>query len=177
MAEALTIARPYAEAAFKIAKEQNALPDWAGALTRLAVVAGTEEAQQIADDPGVTASAVADLIADSAGQLSNEQKNFLHTLVDNGRLGVVSEVAAHYRKLHAAEADTLDAEVRSAFPLTDAQADEIKSALEQKYGKPVNVDVHVAPELIGGVSIRIGDDVMDSSVRGKLDQMANSLKI
>ncbi|MGB7182678.1 MAG: F0F1 ATP synthase subunit delta [Burkholderiaceae bacterium] len=177
MAEALTIARPYAEAAFKIAQEQNALPDWADALNRLAIVASTPEARRIADDPGLKSSVVADVIADSAGPLSAEQKNFLHALVDNDRLGVLSEVATHYRKLHANQVGTLDAEVRSAFPLSDDQTAQIKSALEEKYQKPVNVEIHVAPELIGGVSIRIGDDVMDSSVRGKLDQMANSLKI
>jgi F-type H+-transporting ATPase subunit delta len=177
MAEASTIARPYAEAAFKLASQQNALPDWASALDRLAVVSGTPEAQQIADDPALSIDKVTSVIADSAGSLSKEQNNLLHTLVENGRLGVMGEVAAHFRKLHNEQAGTLDAIVESAYPLDDAQEADIKQTLEAKYGRKISTEVHVVPELIGGVSIRIGDEVIDSSVRGKLEKMASSLKV
>lgn len=177
MAEALTIARPYAEAAFKLAVEQNALPNWADALDRLAVVAGTDEAQQIADDPAVSVDKITGLIADSAGNLSAEQTNLLSTLLANGRFAVMGEIAGHFRKLRSEHEGTLDAVVRSAYPLEDAQTEDIRQTLEAKYGRKVNVEVHVAPELIGGVSIQIGDEVLDASVRGKLDQMASSLKV
>jgi len=177
MAESLTIARPYAEAAFKLASEQNALPDWAGALERLAVVAGTPEAQQLADDPAIPADKVTGVIAESAGKLNKEQNNLLHTLVENGRLGVMGEVAAHFRKLHNEQAGSLDAIVQSAFPLDDKQQADIQSTLESKYGRKVAIEVQVEPALIGGVSIRIGDEVLDSSVRGKLEKMASSLKV
>lgn len=177
MAEALTIARPYAEAAFKLAIEQNALPDWASALERLAVVAGTPEAQKLADDPAIADDKVTSVIADSAGALNAEQTNLLQTLVENGRLSVLSEVSAHFRKLHNEQAGSLDAIVQSAYPLDDAQAAEIQQTLEAKYGRKVSIEVHVEPALIGGVSIRVGDEVIDSSVRGKLEKMASSLKV
>lgn len=177
MAEALTIARPYAEAAFKLALEQDALPDWAEALSRLATVASTPEARMIAADPGMSVEQITSIISDSAGTLSPEQHNLLSALVENGRLAVMSEVATHFRKLHSGQLGTLDAIVRSAYPLNDEQTADIKQTLEAKYGRQVDVEVHVAPELIGGVSIQIGDEVLDASVRGKLDRMASSLKV
>ena len=103
--------------------------------------------------------------------------NLLTTIVENGRLGVMGEVATHFRRLFNEHAGTLDAIVRSAYPLDDGQTDDIRQTLEDKYGRKVTIEVHVAPELIGGVSIHIGDEVLDASVRGKLDRMASSLKV
>jgi F-type H+-transporting ATPase subunit delta len=175
MAESQTIARPYAEAAFKWAREHDALPAWSDALDRLAAVVAASGAFDLIGNPNLTTEQVTGLIADTAGELSGEQRNFLSMLVDNDRLAVLPEIAEGFRHLRHQFEQVLEAEVTSAFPVTDEQAAEIRSTLEAKYGKKVDVSTQVDPELIGGVSIRIGDEVHDASVRGKLAQLSAAL--
>jgi F-type H+-transporting ATPase subunit delta len=175
MAEALTLARPYAEAAFKVASAAGHLPAWSDALGRLAAVLDQPQARALTSDPNLSASQVAGLIADVAGQLSPEQKNFVNVMADNERLGVMSEVARLFAELRNAHEKVLEANVASAYPLSEAQIDDIRATLEAKYSAKVSVAVQVEPELIGGVSIRIGDEVMDASVRGKLAQLQAAL--
>lgn len=175
MAESLTIARPYAEAAFQTALQHGALPSWGEALERLAAVVAQPQAAELIGNPTVAPAQVADVIADVAQGLTAEQRSFVHLLAANERLAVLPEVAQLYEQLHHRETGVLDAHVSSAFPLTDVQVFEIRTTLEQKYGRRVQVTTDVAPELIGGVSIRIGDEVMDASVRGKLAQLAAAL--
>lgn len=177
MAEALTIARPYAEAAFSLALEQQALPSWADALERIAAVASNPIARELVGNPALTAQQVADVIVDSAGGLTDDQRRFVRTAAENERLGVMPEVSTLFQKLRHAHEGSLDAVIQSAFPLTDAQTADIVATLEQKYGRKVNARVEVEPELIGGVAIHVGDEVMDASVRGKLAQLAASLKV
>ncbi|MEZ5738950.1 MAG: F0F1 ATP synthase subunit delta [Burkholderiaceae bacterium] len=177
MAEALTIARPYAEAAFKLALESGDLPAWSGALARLAQVAQADEARQIANSPSLTPAQVSGILADTAGDLSTDQKSFVRTVAENGRLGVLPEIAAHFARLRNEQEGAVDATVQSAFALSDAQTADIQAILEKKYGRKVSLQVELEPELIGGVSIRVGDEVMDASVRGKLSQLAGALKV
>ncbi len=177
MAESLTIARPYAEAALGIALEQNALPSWSDALSRLAVVAGTGVARELIGNPQLSNAQVAALVADAAGQLAPEQKNFVQVLADNERLAVLPEISLLFDRLRNEQEGVLDARIASAYPLDERQVDEVVATLREKYGKQIKATVHVDAELIGGVSIRIGDEVIDASVRGKLAQMAGALKL
>lgn len=177
MAESLTIARPYAEAALGIALEQNALPSWSDALSRLAVVAGTDVARDLIGTPQLSNAQVAALVADSAGQLAPEQKSFVQVLAGNGRLAVLPEISALFDELRNAREGVLDAQIASAYPLDERQVAEIVATLQHKFGKQVKAAVHVDADLIGGVSIRIGDEVIDASVRGKLARMAGALKL
>lgn len=176
MAESLTIARPYAEAAFQIARDTQALPSWSDALARLAVVAGTEAARELIGNPRLTVEQVATLCADVAGSVTEQQKNFVRLLADNDRIAVLPEVARLFEGLRNEFEGVLEAQVSSAFPLNDEQVADIVGTLEKKYGRSVKVSVNVDADLIGGVSIRIGDEVMDASVRGKLAQLADALK-
>jgi F-type H+-transporting ATPase subunit delta len=177
MAESLTIARPYAEAAFGLARDLGALPSWSDALARLAAVAGNEVAHELIGTPQLSVAQVAALIADAAGSLTQEQRNFVQVLAENDRLGVLPEVAGQFEALRNAHEGVVDAHVASAFPLSDAQVADIVGTLRDKYGREVKATVSVDPDLIGGVSIRIGDEVMDASVRGKLAQLAGALKL
>jgi F-type H+-transporting ATPase subunit delta len=177
MAESLTIARPYAEAAFKLACERNALANWSAALERLAAVAGSSVARSLIGNPKVTVEQVSAVVADTAGQLDTEQSNFVRVLAENDRLGVLPEISAAFETLRNAHEGVLDAHIASAFPLTDEQLSTIVATLADKYGKQVKASVKVEPELIGGVSIRIGDEVIDASVRSKLAQMASMMKV
>ena len=175
MAESLTIARPYAEAAFKLAREGDALPQWSDALARLSAVASSDAARELIGNPRLTSAQVAGLVADVAGSLSSEQRNFVTLLADNERLGVLPEIAEHYEGLRNDFEGVLDARIASAYPLSEQQVAEVLATLEGKYGRKVKATVSVDPDLIGGISIRIGDEVIDASVRGKLAQLADAL--
>jgi len=128
-------------------------------------------------NPQLSDTQVAFVIADAAGQLSTEQRNLVQVLADNERLAVLPEIAALFDELRNAHEGVLDAQISSAYPLVQQQVDDIVATLAQKYGKQIKATVHVDAELIGGVSIRIGDEVVDASVRGKLAQMAGALKL
>lgn len=176
MAETMTIARPYADAAFGTAVEQASLPAWSDALHRLSAVIASPTAAQVIGNPNLSADQVAAIVADVAGVLTNEQRNFVNLLAANERLAVLPEIAQQFQRLRHAHEQIIDAHVSSAYPLSDAQADDIRSTLQNKYGRKVELTVSIDPELLGGVSIRVGDEVMDASVRGKLAQLAVALK-
>lgn len=176
MAESLTIARPYAEAAFQLARDTGSLSSWSDALARLAVVAGTEAARELIGNPRLSVEQVATVCADAAGAISDQQKNFVRVLAENDRIAVLPEVARLFEALRNEFEGVLEAHVSSAYPLSDAQVEDIVKTLEKKFGRSVKANVRVDSELIGGVSIRIGDEVMDASVRGKLAQLADALK-
>lgn len=177
MAESQTIARPYAEAAFKLAAEAGALPSWSDALGRLAVVAGTEVARELIGNPGLSDEQVSKLFAEAAGPLAEAQQRFVRVLADNERLAVLPEIATAFEALRNAHEGVVDAVVSSAYPLSEAQLATIVETLEQKYSARVKAAVKVDADLIGGVSIRVGDEVIDASVRGKLAQLASAMKL
>ena len=176
MAELQTIARPYAEAAFKVARDAGGLQAWSEALGRLSTVVGTDVARRLIGSPSVTPAQVVGTLTDVAGGLDEAQKRFVQVLTDNERLSVLPEIATLFDELRNSHEGVLEAHVSSAFPLANSQVDEIVKILSERYGKRVKAEVHHDPALIGGVSIRVGDEVIDASVRGKLAQMAGALK-
>jgi len=176
MAESNTIARPYADAAFKIAVETGSLPDWSDAFTRLSAVMRAGEAQALIANPRVTAARIGAVIGDAAGQLSQEQRNFVQILAENDRLSVLAQIASQFEEKRNRHEDVLDARVTSAYPLTQQQIADIVATLQERYGRKVKAQADFDNDLIGGVSIRIGDEVIDASVRGKLAQLAATLK-
>lgn len=176
MAENLTVARPYAEAAFALARAGGALAAWQAALERMATAAANQQMLECIADPRVPAAALAELFLGVAGELDVEQRNFAGVLVDNRRLDVLPEISALFVDLKNAQEGTREAVVSSAFPLDDTQVNNLVADLERKFGCKVKATVELAPELIGGVRIALGDQVIDASVRGKLNAMAISLK-
>jgi F-type H+-transporting ATPase subunit delta len=175
MAENLTLARPYAEAAFKLALESGTLPQWSDALSRLAVVMRTEVARELSGNPRLTNDQVAGLVGDASGVLDVQQRNFVRVLAANERLGVMTEIAEVFEAQRNAHEGVVDARIASAYPLSQQQVDEVVATLEAKYGRKVKATVSVDGDLIGGITIRIGDEVIDTSVRGKLAQLADAL--
>jgi F-type H+-transporting ATPase subunit delta len=177
MAENVTLARPYAEAAFQLAKAANALPAWSQALGRMAAVAATGEMQDCIGNPVFSAAKLAQLFLDVVGDgLSAEQKNFVQVLIANQRLAVLPEISDLFDELKNGAEGSQDAEVESAFPVDAAQLKNLVADLERKFACKINATVQVKPELIGGVRISVGDQVIDASVRGKLAAMATALK-
>lgn len=174
MAELATIARPYAEALFKAT-----VADLAGAavwVEELAVIAGNPQLQQFAENPNATAQQVFDVIAGVAkAPLNDAAKNFLRTVIDNGRLSVLPEIAAQFRTLKNAQSGSSDAVVYSAFAIDGAALADVKATLEKRFGRKLNVSVELQPELIGGIRVVVGDEVLDTSVKARLEQMKVAL--
>lgn len=175
MAEALTIARPYAEAAFKLAAESSSLAGWSDALSRLTTVIKADAARERLDNPHITHDKTAAIVTEAAGKLDPQQQNFVKVLAENRRLGFLPEISELFEQSRNLAEETIDARVESAFPLTEAQVDDIVKTLKTRFGKKIKASTTVNPDLIGGVSIRIGDEVIDASVRGKLAQLATTL--
>ena len=177
MAENLTLARPYAEAAFALARSGDGLPSWSNAIQRISSISSRPEMRECIGNPRFSPTQVASLCLDVAGGgLTTDQQNFVRLLVDNGRLDVLPEVAALYEDLRNAHEGIRDAEVSSALPLGDAALAELVAGLEKRFECRIRASVRIDPELIGGVRIAIGDEVIDASVRGKLAAMATALR-
>ncbi len=174
MAELATIARPYAEALFKAtASDLNAAALWVEALQQ---VAENPQLLQFSDNPNVTADQVFDVIAGVAQvALPEMAKNFLRTVIDNGRLNALPEIAAQFRTLKNARSGSSDAVVYSAFAIDSAALAEVAAMLEQRFARKLNVTVQLQPELIGGIRVVVGDEVLDTSVKARLEQMKVAL--
>jgi len=179
MAENATVARPYAEALFRVAqagKESFSLAAWSDLVAELAQIGAHPEVQAFARNPKTSASDVsAAITALVKSPLTSEAKNFLAMLVDNGRISLLPEIGAQFQALKNATEGAADAEITSAFELNAAQVAELIATLEKKFSRKLNPVVTVDPALIGGVRVVVGDEVLDTSVRAKLSQMRMAL--
>lgn len=175
MAELATIARPYAEALYKAIAPHDAAAV-ADQVSALAAVAGNGQISSFADDPNVTSDQVYDLVATvNRTWIGDAAKNLLRLVIENGRLGALSEIAAQYRALVNARTGVSDAVIYSAFPIEPAQLAELLPTLETRFGRKLSATVQVEPELIGGVRVVVGDEVLDTSVKARLDNMKIAL--
>jgi F-type H+-transporting ATPase subunit delta len=172
MAELATIARPYAEALFKAgggAAESEQL-------SALAAVAADARLRQFADDPKVSPQQVFDLMGQVANSpLSPRVQGFLRTVLDNGRIAVLPEIAAQFHALVNAKSGVSDATIESAYPIDGAQLADVTAALERRFSRKLNASVVLKPELIGGIRVVVGDEVLDTSVAARLQQMKTAL--
>jgi F-type H+-transporting ATPase subunit delta len=176
MAELTTIARPYAEAAFRLAVEGNALQHWSDMLGLIEAVVRDEQIASRIGDPNVDEQALESLILGTLGdRLDGSGRNFVQVLVQNGRLELIPQIRALYDELKREHEGVLEAKIISALPVGDDQVRPLLAALEKKYGRKVSAQVEVDPELIGGARIVVGDKVIDATVRGRLDAMAAAL--
>ena len=174
MAELATIARPYAEALFKAtSKDLNGAAVWVDALS---AVAQNAQLQQFADSPKASTDQVFDLIAGVAKvDLPDAAKNFLRTVIENGRLNALPEMATQFRALKNAQSGSSDAVVHSAFSIDGAALADLAVTLEKQFKRKLNMSVVLQPELIGGIRVVVGDEVLDTSVKARLEQMKVAL--
>jgi F-type H+-transporting ATPase subunit delta len=176
MAELATIARPYAEALFEVAREGDAAARAATQLEALAGLAADPQLRQFADNPKVPAAQVFELMVQAAGQPVDERvRNLLATVLDNGRLEALPEIAAQFHALTNARSGVSDATIYSPYPIEPALLPEVVAALERRFGRKLNATVQPAPELIGGIRVVVGDEVLDTSVAARLQQMKVAL--
>jgi F-type H+-transporting ATPase subunit delta len=177
MAENVTLARPYAEATYQLALASNALEEWAEVLESMVQVAAHPDMRVCIDNPRLPASDLTQMFLDAVGgSLTSDQKSFARLLVDNERLGVVSEICDLFQEQKHAHEGVKEAQITSAFPLEGLGLTRLVSDLEQRFKCKIQATVSVDPELIGGVRIAVGDQVIDASVRGKLAAMSVALQ-
>lgn len=178
MAELLTIARPYAEAAFEIARDANALGPWSEMLRFASQVVSDPRVGEALDNPRLDAGARESLLLSIAGdRLNGEVRNFIRVLVEAERVALLPQIAAMFDTLKNQAESVAIATIESAFELTPAQVDELKAALEKRFGKKIEATVSVDRALIGGAKIIVGDTVIDASVQNELQTMANELRV
>jgi len=175
MAELATVARPYAEALFRVAQNGD-VNAWSGIVAELAQIGANPDLQAFASNPNVTPAQLADTIASLVkSPLNAEAKNFIAMLSENGRVALLPEIATQFTVLKNAQLGAADAIVYSAFDISAGQLDTLVATLEKKFGRKLNPTVELDPSLIGGVRVVVGDEVLDTSVRAKLQQMHNAL--
>ena len=175
MAELATLARPYAEALFQVA-EKGDLKQASAELDALASVAANPQLRQFADAPKSGAAQVFDVITGVVNApLSDASKNLLRAVIDNGRLSVLPEIAAQFHVLASERSGVSDAVVHSAFPIEPAQLADVVAMLEKRFKRKLNATVQVQPDLIGGIRVVVGDEVLDTSVKARLEQMKAAL--
>ena len=176
MAEPVTIARPYAEAVYKLAREKDALAQWSDALANLDAVVSDARVQAIISDPNVSAQQLEGLVLGVIGEkLEGTARNFVQVLVQNGRLELTPHIRGVYENLKREHEGTLEAKIISALPVSDDQVKTLVAALETKFKRKITARVEIDAQLIGGVKIVVGDKVIDATVRGRLDAMATAL--
>jgi F-type H+-transporting ATPase subunit delta len=174
MAELATIARPYAEALFQAASgDLSATAQW---LDELAQVADQPQLLAFASNPKTTVSQVFDVVTGVAKSASSDRaRNFLRAVIENDRLAALPEIARQFKALKNAAAGSSDAVVYSAFAVEGVALADLQALLEKRFARKLNVSVELAPELIGGVRVVVGDEVLDTSVKARLEQMKAAL--
>ncbi|MCB4359954.1 F0F1 ATP synthase subunit delta [Quatrionicoccus australiensis] len=175
MAESVTIARPYADAAFRIAQETGAQGIWSARLQRLAFIAQDGDMASVMGNPRLSAEQVADLLISLSEDSDVTLGSFIRTLAENRRLALLPEISRLFELAKSQEEGVKEAVVHSAFPIDDSQIAALLQQLEPRFGTRLTARVVIDPSLIGGVKIAVGDQVLDASVRGKLDSMAVAL--
>lgn len=178
MAELTTLARPYAKAAFIVARDSKKLSAWDNALNVAATVSLHEKVQALLSSPNLTTQQKSDQLCAVCGDvLSSSQQNFLHVLAQNQRLGLLPEIYSLFENLKAQHEKVLDVSVDSAFAIDTQLEQQLIKALSKKLDRDVTLQTSVNEALLGGVLIRAGDTVIDGSVRGRLAKLADTLDV
>lgn len=178
MAEIATIARPYAEALYKAVKgsagaDISQASNW---VDELAAIAGNPQLLAFSDNPKTTSEQVHGLISGlTRTSLPVMATNFLRTVIENGRLNAMPEIANQFRALKNAQSGSSDAVVYSAFPIEPEALADVAGTLEKRFARKLNVSVSLQPDLIGGIRVVVGDEVLDTSVKARLEQMKVAL--
>jgi len=176
MAEISTIARPYAVAAFQLAKEKKALAKWSDMLALASAVSSDESLSAYIQDPKVNGDDLQDAFLKVCGnKLDKHGQNLIKTLVEYKRLAILPAISQAFEELKAEDEGTLEAQIVAAAKPTAAVTKDLVKKLEAKFGKKVSTEVVVDPDIIGGMKIIVGDTVIDASVKGQLQNLAYSL--
>lgn len=175
MSNALTFARPYARAAFELARSHNALGDWAGKLAFAAQVAADPRVASLFGDPRVAENDLVALVLPEGEAADSPFASFVRVLAENGRLPVLPEIGALFEELKDEAERVLKVNVRSATPIDAAETAKLKGALKRRFGRDIEIEQTVDASVLGGAVIDAGDVVIDGSVRGRLARLEQVL--
>jgi F-type H+-transporting ATPase subunit delta len=177
MAELTTIARPYAEAAFALARDGNALPVWSQMLRLAGAVVADPRMAQALDNPSLDTGAKESLLLSVCGdQLNAQGRSFVRVLIEGDRIGVLPQIQAMFEALKDSADGVAKATIETAFPFEGNELPELTAALEKHFGKRIEATISVNPELIGGARVTVGDTVIDATVQEQLRAMAAQLR-
>ena len=176
MTELATLARPYAEAAFKCAKQTGNAGDWSNSLQFLSIALQSEDLMAVIDNPRVGRSRISELLLDiSQDQVVDAAKNLIKLLVENDKLKLLPTIASLFEQLKAEDEGYVNVDLVSAYSLSKAEQGKYVAMLEKLLSKKVNAVITVDNSLIGGIIAKAGDKVIDGSIRGQLHQLAKRL--
>jgi len=176
MAELSTLARPYAKAAFQYAEGADALQSWSEQIRAVAAIVADEKVATVLDTPSYTSTALAEIVLGLAGDsLDRALGNFVHVVAENKRLNLLPQISALFEQFKANRESSVDIELVSAYELADETQQKLSDALAAKLERRVNVSASLDPTLLGGVMVRAGDTVIDGSVRGRLNKLAEAM--
>lgn len=176
MAENLTIARPYAEAVFSLAIEHNALDKWQDMLQALSLSCSDVYFMGVLKNAANTQIAADELISLLKDLLDESGQNFVRVLGENNRFEVLPEIYQEFLKMRSEHDKVLTVQFISAHDIPDNETEALKNKLASKYDKSIKLEKHVDPSLIGGVIIKIGDEVIDASYKNSLNELSSTLK-
>jgi len=177
MSELATLARPYAAAVFKRAKETQSTTSWSKSLAFMSSILKNKGISVVVDNPKVDKQRLSALMLDICqGHVNEENQNFLKLLVHNNRLRLVPTIAKLFEAFKADDEGYIEVEVMAAYPLSKEAKQEFTATLEKNLGKKIHMNVAVDKSLIGGVLVRAGDKVIDASIKGRLQHMQKALK-
>ena len=173
MTQAVTLARPYARAAFNLAHQHKLLNDWSNALGNSGLIAADPRIAALLKHPSLSlAEAIALVAPQQANQLFEQ---FLLVLAQNRRLGLLPEICNQFETLRAESEQVIKAKITSAAKLSEAEVSSLKAALKKRFSREVEISTTVDPDLIGGAVIDTGDIVIDGSIKTKLARLAATL--
>ncbi|MGI9319504.1 MAG: F0F1 ATP synthase subunit delta [bacterium] len=176
MSDLTNIARPYAQAVFELARDNDDLAGWGDQLSLLAAVAADQNMVELLKNPAFTTEQQTSLIQEICGDnLSADGNNLVKLLVNNDRVNALPEIAAVYAEKRAEAESVIEADMITATPIDDAQREAFSKALQSKLGRSVKLNFEVNEELIGGAVIRAGDWVVDGSVKAQLEQLVGAV--
>lgn len=176
MAQLTTLARPYARAAFETALQDGELQSWAGLLRLAAAVAEESSVKARLSQPSASGEQQAQILISLLGdEAAVKQRSFLKVLAENKRLPLLSEITVLFDDLKAEQEKRVEVEVVSAFALSDATQQKLVQALQNRLQREVSLNTSVDKSLIGGLVIHAGDMVIDGSLRGRLNKLAETI--
>ncbi|MFM1895690.1 MAG: hypothetical protein RLZZ385_764 [Pseudomonadota bacterium] len=176
MADLITLARPYAKAAFQVALAEGDLARWSKMLALAAAVSKVDQVRAILTSPSFSAPQLAATVVDICGdELNQKGRNFISLLAENKRLNLLTEISSLYEQLKAQQEKSVDVEITTAYAINAATADSLAAALNKRLQRDIKLSTSVDKGLIGGAVIKAGDMVIDNSVRGKLNKLAEAM--
>jgi len=174
MLEKTTIARPYAQAVFELAQEEDALATWSEQLDLLVQIAADRDMQSLLGDPRISKAQLESLVLEiGADKLTDTGQHLVKVLISAERFILSAEIRSLFEELKAEAEKVIEVEISSAFPLDEAEKQKLSEAMRLRLGRSVELNTHLDPGLIGGVVVRAGDEVIDLSLRGRLEEMAS----